>query len=520
MVSEVGSEPTPTYVDQKSRLTHIAGQGFSLASAALDHSAILKRAWRLQELDQQARAAQHYREQLEEERRRRIEEMRQRDHVGSRWRNARLIWEADHERKEAMAKRNMERESSTQHCKSYEHEFCFWQLQQRLRENRKSVSGRRRNNSGVPRRSSCAWLSNSVVRRKRNFSGPLRSSKSGRLRSKAEREEQERKAREEAERQRKELEERLKREEAERAERKKRVEEIMSRTRRRGGKDHPAGNSPSVLGRSSPQLPQDKSSDDKGTATQQEHKPEAAAREPEDVAKDMGSGEQQGGSLGNVAMPAAGSADCENGRGTIVESVNNVVTEAVTFFVVRKGRQATLGLHACQQFGLVPKAVDSVRCSEPAPEKAFPDLFQGTGCVGKRYRMVLREDAVPVVHPARWVPLALREPLRQELERMETASIIKKVDVPTEWTEDQRMLRRNRQHLLRIPGNGTSQDQDQDTDSPEDMFDRDKSQDCNTPGEQSHRDQQGMVEPTTITQGADHEGDNFSDVTSESLDKT
>lgn len=78
-------------------------------------------------------------------------------------------------------------------------------------------------------------------------------------------------------------------------------------------------------------------------------------------------------------------------------------------------------------------------------------------------------------------------------------------------TEDQRMLRRNRQHLLRIPGNGTSEDQDQDTESPEDMFDRDKSQDCNTPGEQAHRDQQGMVEPT-ITQGADHEGDNFSDV--------
>lgn len=156
---------------------------------------------------------------------------------------------------------------------------------------------------------------------------------------KAEREEQERKAREEAERQRKELEERLKREEAERAERKKRVEEIMSRTRRRGGKDHPAGklagsdaqaspereSSPSVSGRSSPQLPQDKSSDDKGTASQQEHKPEAAAREPEDAAKDMGSGEQQGGSLGNVAMPAAGSPDCVNGRETIVESADNVV---------------------------------------------------------------------------------------------------------------------------------------------------------------------------------------------------
>lgn len=111
----------------------------------------------------------------------------------------------------------------------------------------------------------------------------------------------------------------------------------------------------------------------------------------------------------------------------------NDATHAVTFFVVKKGRQALLGLHACKQLGLVPKCVDSVRWSEPEPEKAFPDLFQGTGCVGRRYRMVLREDVVPVVHPARRVPLALREPLRQELERMETASIIKKVDEPTEW---------------------------------------------------------------------------------------
>ncbi|XP_076357054.1 uncharacterized protein LOC143250436 isoform X20 [Tachypleus tridentatus] len=53
-------------------------------------------------------------------------------------------------------------------------------------------------------------------------------------RMKAEKEEQERRAREETEKQRKELEEKLKKEEAERAERKKRVEQIMSRTRARG----------------------------------------------------------------------------------------------------------------------------------------------------------------------------------------------------------------------------------------------------------------------------------------------
>ncbi|XP_023223810.1 ensconsin-like isoform X5 [Centruroides sculpturatus] len=54
------------------------------------------------------------------------------------------------------------------------------------------------------------------------------------MRLRLEKEEMERKAREEAERQRLELEERLKKEEAERAERKRRVEQIMSRTRKIG----------------------------------------------------------------------------------------------------------------------------------------------------------------------------------------------------------------------------------------------------------------------------------------------
>ncbi|XP_049528213.1 ensconsin-like isoform X16 [Dermacentor silvarum] len=165
---------------------------------------------------------------------------------------------------------------------------------------------------------------------------------------KAEREEQERKAREEAERQRKELEERLKREEAERAERKKRVEEIMSRTRRRGAKDpgspaNKAGsdaqasperdNSPSVSGRSSPQPLQGKSSDEKGAQQEQSAAPETvpsgghqqspqalelAAPKLEGVGEDSGRREQ--GSLVNVAMPAAGSPEenCVNGREPIV----------------------------------------------------------------------------------------------------------------------------------------------------------------------------------------------------------
>ncbi|PSN49150.1 hypothetical protein C0J52_10154 [Blattella germanica] len=68
---------------------------------------------KLEELKQQALAAQKFREQKEEERRRRIEELRQRDNdrrhqVEER---KRQIWEAERDRREAILRKNQEREA-------------------------------------------------------------------------------------------------------------------------------------------------------------------------------------------------------------------------------------------------------------------------------------------------------------------------------------------------------------------------------------------------------------------------
>ncbi|XP_049514050.1 uncharacterized protein LOC125941140 [Dermacentor silvarum] len=47
--------------------------------------------------------------------------------------------------------------------------------------------------------------------------------------------------------------------------------------------------------------------------------------------------------------------------------------------------------------------------------------------------MVLREDAVPVVQPTRRVPYALKKPLKKELDQMNAANIIEKVEEPSDW---------------------------------------------------------------------------------------
>ncbi|XP_077538131.1 uncharacterized protein LOC144150164 [Haemaphysalis longicornis] len=112
----------------------------------------------------------------------------------------------------------------------------------------------------------------------------------------------------------------------------------------------------------------------------------------------------------------------------------NGARKETNFFIVKKGRQAIVGLSTCREIGLIPATVDTIgRSGAEAPETEFAHLFRGTGCVKRKYKMVLRPDAVPVVQPARRVPLALKEPLRDELARMEKAAIIVKVEEPTEW---------------------------------------------------------------------------------------
>ncbi|XP_070397377.1 uncharacterized protein [Dermacentor albipictus] len=103
------------------------------------------------------------------------------------------------------------------------------------------------------------------------------------------------------------------------------------------------------------------------------------------------------------------------------------------FFIVKK-KQAILGLGASEQLGLVNR-VNSVDSSETygSLKQAFPRLFTGIGRTRREYKMVLRKDAVPVVQPTRRVPYALKKPFKKELDRMNAANIIEKVEEPSDW---------------------------------------------------------------------------------------
>ncbi|XP_064488200.1 ensconsin-like isoform X7 [Ornithodoros turicata] len=177
---------------------------------------------------------------------------------------------------------------------------------------------------------------------------------------KAEREEQERRAKEEAEKQRKELEERLKREEAERAERKKRVEEIMSRTRRRGG------------ARDSPTQAQKSSSPESDALASQESNGSATNGAADEGTTLLGSNESEASSGAPSKMTSENATD----TGSLSQPDENASLNFVDDTSVPKGTvEESAPVTAQEQ---VEDVVDSVKVIEqvevlaPTTERGVP----------------------------------------------------------------------------------------------------------------------------------------------------
>ena len=77
--------------------------------------------------------------------------------------------------------------------------------------------------------------------------------------------------------------------------------------------------------------------------------------------------------------------------------------------------------------GIMPLTIDQL-------EAEFPDVFAGLGKLPGQYNIELDPDVHPVIHPPRKVPVALKEKLKRELDRLETEDIITSIkDEATPW---------------------------------------------------------------------------------------
>lgn len=97
------------------------------------------------------------------------------------------------------------------------------------------------------------------------------------------------------------------------------------------------------------------------------------------------------------------------------------------FFIARIDSQSILSAEACSEIGLITcvRAVDKPLSNEEVIND-FGDVFKGLGKLPKTRHIELDPQILPVVHPPRKVSAALREHVRNELDRMESLGLIDK----------------------------------------------------------------------------------------------
>ena len=105
----------------------------------------------------------------------------------------------------------------------------------------------------------------------------------------------------------------------------------------------------------------------------------------------------------------------------------------VEFVIIDTGEATLLGLHACEQLGLI-KIADAVETPSTSPLiDEYADVFSGIGAMPGECTITVDPSVHPVVQPPRKIPLHLKPKLRAELDRMESLQIICKRNEPTDW---------------------------------------------------------------------------------------
>ncbi|XP_062576025.1 uncharacterized protein K02A2.6-like [Saccostrea cucullata] len=109
---------------------------------------------------------------------------------------------------------------------------------------------------------------------------------------------------------------------------------------------------------------------------------------------------------------------------------------SIEYQVVQTHSHPILGLRACLDLGIVhlTYSIDKVMpFSKSHVLSQYSDVFHGIGLFAGECTFQVDPNVRPVVNPPRKVPVALRDKLKVELDRMESAQIITKVTEPTEW---------------------------------------------------------------------------------------
>ena len=116
-------------------------------------------------------------------------------------------------------------------------------------------------------------------------------------------------------------------------------------------------------------------------------------------------------------------------------------TFRVKFYIVDVKASPVLSAETCKELNLVKRVheISQQNINKQFSNKLidikndYPELCEGLGCLPGKYSIKLQQGANPVIHPPRKVPIALKDSIKAELDRMEAEGVVVKVDEPTEW---------------------------------------------------------------------------------------
>ena len=118
----------------------------------------------------------------------------------------------------------------------------------------------------------------------------------------------------------------------------------------------------------------------------------------------------------------------------------------VQFVVIDEDYTPLLGSTSAQEMGLITvqhenilnvnETVVKTDCQGLTMEEVtafYSDVFKGLGCMEGALHLEVDMIVAPAIMPPRRVPLTLKNRLKDELTRLEKASVIIKEEEPTDW---------------------------------------------------------------------------------------
>ena len=121
------------------------------------------------------------------------------------------------------------------------------------------------------------------------------------------------------------------------------------------------------------------------------------------------------------------------------------------FFIIDKDFRPLLGAETCQELNLIKVMASDISESETVNSindkfqtahfvqardqifKEYSDVFEGLECMDGPYHMELDEAVKSVVHPPRKVTMALRDRLKEELDKLVREKVTTLFTEPTNW---------------------------------------------------------------------------------------